>query len=72
MSAGHTHVRINHGWLAAVEKKVLIWMARRLPGWINADHQPTLTTRRDRHVPIHEERHASEHPFLSDREVAGQ
>jgi archaetidylinositol phosphate synthase len=42
MSAGQTHVRVNHGWLAAGEKRLLIWMARRLPGWINADHLTAL------------------------------
>jgi archaetidylinositol phosphate synthase len=38
----HTHVRINHGWLAAAEKRLLIWIARRLPAWINADHLTAL------------------------------
>jgi len=42
MNAAHTHVRINHGWLAAAEKRALIWMARRLPAWINADHLTAL------------------------------
>jgi archaetidylinositol phosphate synthase len=42
MSTAHTHIRINHGWLAAVEKRALIWIARRLPAWINADHLTTL------------------------------
>jgi archaetidylinositol phosphate synthase len=37
-----THIRINHGWLAAAEKRALIWMARRLPAWINADHLTAL------------------------------
>ena len=27
---------------AAVEKKALVWMAERLPGWINADHLTAL------------------------------
>jgi archaetidylinositol phosphate synthase len=38
----HTHIRINHGWLAAAEKRALIRMARRLPVWINADHLTAL------------------------------
>jgi phosphatidylglycerophosphate synthase len=42
MNAAHTHVRINHGWLAAVETRALIRMARRLPAWINADHLTAL------------------------------
>jgi len=37
-----THTRINHGWLAAAEKRALIWMARRLPARINADHLTAL------------------------------
>ena len=32
------HVRENGSILAAVERRALIWMARRLPSWINADH----------------------------------
>jgi len=27
--------------LAAIEKKVLVWLAHRMPGWVNSDH-PTL------------------------------
>src|SRR5689334_24879220 len=42
MAAAHIHVRINHGWLAAAEKRLLIWLARRLPAWINADHLTAL------------------------------
>jgi archaetidylinositol phosphate synthase len=38
----HTHVRINHGWLATAEKRLLIWIAKRLPVWINADHLTAL------------------------------
>jgi archaetidylinositol phosphate synthase len=37
-----THVRINHGWLAAAEKRLLIWIAQRLPAWVNADHLTAL------------------------------
>jgi phosphatidylglycerophosphate synthase len=42
MDAARSHVRINHGWLAAAEKRLLIWIARRLPAWVNADHLTTL------------------------------
>jgi archaetidylinositol phosphate synthase len=42
VDAAKTHIRINHGWLAAAEKRALIWMARRLPAWINADHLTAL------------------------------
>jgi phosphatidylglycerophosphate synthase len=34
--------RSNHGALAAIEKKVLIWMARRMPAWVNSDHLTAL------------------------------
>jgi archaetidylinositol phosphate synthase len=33
-----THVRQHNSILAAAEKRALIWMARRLPRWINSDH----------------------------------
>jgi archaetidylinositol phosphate synthase len=36
------HTRINTGWLADAEKRALIWMARRLPDRINADHLTAL------------------------------
>ena len=42
MDAARSHVRINHGWLAAAEKRLLIWIARRLPAWVNADHLTAL------------------------------
>jgi phosphatidylglycerophosphate synthase len=32
------HVRINTGLLAAAEKRALVWMAQRLPAWVNSDH----------------------------------
>lgn len=32
------HVREHGGILARVERRALIWMAERLPSWINADH----------------------------------
>jgi phosphatidylglycerophosphate synthase len=37
-----THVRINTGVLAAAEKRTLIWMANRLPRWVNSDHLTLL------------------------------
>jgi archaetidylinositol phosphate synthase len=37
MSAS-TAVRVHESLLAAAEKKALIWMAQRLPGWVNSDH----------------------------------
>ena len=33
-----THVRQHNSILAAAEKRALIWMAARLPGWVNSDH----------------------------------
>lgn len=42
MTAAETHVRVNEGWLAAVEKRALIRMAGRLPAWINSDHLTAL------------------------------
>ncbi|MGE0813711.1 MAG: CDP-alcohol phosphatidyltransferase family protein [Vicinamibacterales bacterium] len=33
-----THVRVNHGLTAALERRLLIWLARRLPGWVHSDH----------------------------------
>ena len=37
-----THVRINTGVLASVEKRTLIWIANRLPRWMNSDHLTLL------------------------------
>lgn len=37
-----SHVRVNTGVLAAIEKRTLIWIARRLPPWINSDHLTLL------------------------------
>jgi len=34
--------RVLTGLLSAVEKRALVWMAQRLPGWINADHLTAL------------------------------
>ncbi|HYE89119.1 MAG TPA: CDP-alcohol phosphatidyltransferase family protein [Vicinamibacterales bacterium] len=37
-----THVRQHNSILAAAEKKALIWIAQRLPRWINSDHLSAL------------------------------
>ena len=37
-----THVRINTGVLASVEKRTLIWIASRLPRSVNSDHLTLL------------------------------
>jgi archaetidylinositol phosphate synthase len=37
-----THVRQHNSLLAAAEKRVLIWIASRLPRWINSDHLSAL------------------------------
>ena len=37
-----THVRLNTSLLAAPEKRLLIWIARRLPRWIHSDHLSAL------------------------------
>ena len=37
-----SHVRHNTSVLAAAEKRALIWMAQRLPRWINSDHLSAL------------------------------
>ncbi len=37
-SAGAHHVRLNTGFLAAAEKSLLVWIAGRLPAWVNSDH----------------------------------
>jgi archaetidylinositol phosphate synthase len=39
--SGH-HIRINRGVLAAAEKRTLIWIAQRLPQWVNSDHLTLL------------------------------
>jgi phosphatidylglycerophosphate synthase len=36
------HVRVNHGLLAQPEKRLLIWLARRIPPAINSDHLSAL------------------------------
>ena len=37
-----THVRLHTSILAASEKRLLIWIAERLPRWINSDHLSAL------------------------------
>lgn len=37
-----SHVRVNNGVLAAAEKRALIWIARRLPLWVNSDQLTAL------------------------------
>lgn len=37
-----THVRQHNSLLAATEKRALIWMATRLPRWVNSDHLSAL------------------------------
>ena len=36
------HVRLQHSLLASIEKRILIWIAQRLPAWINSDHLTLL------------------------------
>lgn len=38
----HQAERVHESFLAAAEKRALIWMARRLPAWINSDHLTLL------------------------------
>jgi phosphatidylglycerophosphate synthase len=40
--SGTAHIRLNTGVLAAVEKRTLIWIAHRLPRWVNSDHLTLL------------------------------
>ena len=42
MTASGHHTRINTGVLAAAEKRTLIWIAQRLPRWVNSDHLTLL------------------------------
>jgi phosphatidylglycerophosphate synthase len=39
-TAGHT--RLHASLLAASEKRALVWMAERLPAWVNSDHLSAL------------------------------
>jgi phosphatidylglycerophosphate synthase len=36
------HVRLQGSVLAAVEKRALVWMATRMPAWVNPDHLSAL------------------------------
>jgi phosphatidylglycerophosphate synthase len=42
MAGSGSHTRINTGVLAAAEKRTLIWIAQRLPRWVNSDHLTAL------------------------------
>jgi phosphatidylglycerophosphate synthase len=42
MSAGAVHVRVNTGLLAGLEKRVLAWVALRLPRWVTSDQLTML------------------------------
>ncbi|HEY3928771.1 MAG TPA: CDP-alcohol phosphatidyltransferase family protein [Candidatus Koribacter sp.] len=35
-------IRVNNGLLGKLEKRTLIWIAERLPGWVNSDHLTVL------------------------------
>jgi archaetidylinositol phosphate synthase len=37
-----THTRVHTSLLAGIEKRALIWMAQRLPAWVNSDHLTAL------------------------------
>jgi phosphatidylglycerophosphate synthase len=41
-TAAQAHVRINRGLLAQVEKRVLVWIAHRLPERVHSDHLTAL------------------------------
>jgi phosphatidylglycerophosphate synthase len=36
------HDRENNGFSAAAEKRLLVWMAERMPSWVNSDHLTLL------------------------------
>jgi phosphatidylglycerophosphate synthase len=40
--SGARHVRENRSVLAAAEKRALLWLAARLPGYVNSDHLSAL------------------------------
>ncbi len=40
--AAAAHVREHTSLLAATEKRVLIWLAERMPGWVTSDHLTAL------------------------------
>ena len=35
-------IRVHGSFLAAAEKRALVWMAERLPAWVNSDHLTLL------------------------------
>jgi archaetidylinositol phosphate synthase len=35
-------IRLQHSFVAAAEKRTLVWLAERTPGWINSDHLTIL------------------------------
>lgn len=37
MASAAAHIRVNNGLFAAAEKRVLVWMAHRLPAWVTSD-----------------------------------
>lgn len=37
-----SHTRVHHSLTAAVEKRALVWMAERMPAWLNSDHLSAL------------------------------
>ena len=41
-SATQHHTRDNSSLTASVEKRVLVWLARRMPRWVNSDHLTLL------------------------------
>jgi archaetidylinositol phosphate synthase len=36
------HVRVHTSVLAGIEKRLLVWMAERMPSWVNSDHLTAL------------------------------
>jgi phosphatidylglycerophosphate synthase len=40
--AVHSAARIQQSFVAGVEKRALLWLAKRTPGWINSDHLTIL------------------------------
>src|SRR5512137_558103 len=42
VAASADHVREQQSWLAPLEKKALVWLARRMPTWVNSDHLTAL------------------------------
>ena len=38
----HQATRVHGSWLAGAEKRALVWMAERMPAWVNSDHLTLL------------------------------